>query len=207
MIEGIDVVGKEEILAFQLNQDLHIHTVFSVGDGAVVAQMTVELVAAMKHACVVGISDHFESLANRCVDEYLEHVRSFGLKAGTEVDGGEWTAQACQADVDYYIYHCRDREIDYKGAEKLLSTGKPVIIAHPLALQTNFNRLPSECYVEINNRYTWRNDWQAGYSPIVNRFRFVLGSDAHQPHWLNQNFARYVANQLGICETLIFVKD
>jgi len=35
-------------------------------------------------------------------------------------------------------------------------------------------------------------------------FSFVIDSDAHQPHWLNQNIARYVARELEITETLLF---
>jgi len=38
-------------------QDLHVHTVFSHGDGAIVPEQTVELVAAVGHARILGISD------------------------------------------------------------------------------------------------------------------------------------------------------
>jgi hypothetical protein len=69
---------------------------------------------------------------------------------------------------------------------------------------TNLDRLPPECLIEVNNRYVWRNDWRAKLGPYVNRFRFVIDSDAHQPNWLNQNVARYVARELGIKETLLF---
>jgi hypothetical protein len=40
----------------------------------------------------------------------------------------------------------------------------------------------------------------------VDRFRFVLGSDAHQPNWLSQAVARHVAVQLGVTEHLVFNK-
>ncbi|MGD9211857.1 MAG: hypothetical protein PVI90_13830, partial [Desulfobacteraceae bacterium] len=88
--------------------------------------------------------------------------------------------------------------------EKLLTTGKPVIIAHPNALRTDLNRVPPQCIIEINNRYVWRTDWKKYYSPYKDRFRFVIGSDAHQPNWLGQTVARYVAAQLGVEEYLIF---
>jgi len=50
----------------------------------------------------------------------------------------------------------------------------------------------------------WQNDWRAKLGPYIRRFRFVINSDAHQPHWLNQSVARYVARELGIQETLLF---
>ena len=83
-------------------------------------------------------------------------------------------------------------------------TGKPVIIAHPYAFNTNLDKIPHECYIEINNRYIWRFDWKSYLSDYINDFRFILSSDAHQPNWLNQNVASYVADELGIRETLIF---
>jgi len=43
--------------------------------------------------------------------------------------------------------------------------------------------------------------------PFTKRFRFVISSDAHQPHWLNQNVARYVAAELGVSETVLFKKN
>jgi histidinol phosphatase-like PHP family hydrolase len=58
--------------------------------------------------------------------------------------------------------------------------------------------------IEINNRYVWRTDWKQYYGPFKERFRFVLGSDAHQPNWLGQSIARYVAAQLGVKEHLVF---
>ncbi|HUV06184.1 MAG TPA: hypothetical protein VMX75_00555, partial [Spirochaetia bacterium] len=66
------------------------------------------------------------------------------------------------------------------------------------------DKLPQECLIEINNRYVWRYDWRERINGFRSRFRFVIGSDAHQPHWLNQNIARYVASELGIEETLLF---
>jgi hypothetical protein len=113
---------------------------------------------------------------------------------------------AVEHDFDYYIYHCwGDVEADYLAIERLLQPGKPVIIAHPYAIGTDLNRIPTDCLVEINNRYIWRTDWTNGQlTPFINTFRWVISSDAHQPHWLNQNYARQVAEQLGICETLLF---
>ena len=93
---------------------------------------------------------------------------------------------------------------NYKGVDKLLNTGKPLIIAHPLAMGTDLNKVPSECYIEINNRYIWRFDWKKELSKFVNSFKFVFSSDAHQPNCLNQNVSQYVGEQLGIKETKIF---
>jgi hypothetical protein len=101
------------------------------------------------------------------------------------------------------VYHCRNRDRDYRGAERLLATGKPLIIAHPLILETNLHRLPPQCLIEINNRYVWRSDWET-LRAFTDVFSFVIDSDAHQPHWLNQNVACYVAKELGIVETLLF---
>ena len=122
----------------------------------------------------------------------------------TEVNGHEWVSTALRADCDYRIYHCYDREADYKGLERLLADETPVIVAHPNALETNLNRLPPQTLVEINNRYVWRCDWRRFYGPFRDRFRFVIGSDAHQPNWLNQTVARYAAADLEIEETLVF---
>lgn len=187
-----------------LAQDLHVHTTWSYADGAVVREQTVELVAQVHHARVLGISDHFEHLVDSDVDAYADTVRRAGLWVGTEVNGAEWVLAALDAPVDYYIVHCYDTDADYAGLERLLGTGRPVIIAHPHALGTRLARVPTDCRVEVNNRYIWRGDWRAYYGPHVHRFRFVLSSDAHQPNWLNQTLARYVADQLGIEETLVF---
>jgi histidinol phosphatase-like PHP family hydrolase len=198
---------REDIFDFkriQVPQDLHIHTIFSAGDGAVVSQQTAEFISTLRHAKIIGISDHFEYITSRGFDKYEQHLRSLGLKVGTEVDGGDWATEAAKMNVDYFVYHCRDRDEDYKGIDCLLNTGKPLIIAHPLFLKTNLSKVPVECYVEINNRYIWRSDWKIGFTPFLNRFKFVINSDAHQPNWLNQNVARFVANQLGIKETILF---
>ena len=192
-----------EILPAPLPQDLHVHTVFSRGDGAVVPEQTVELVAGIRHARVLGISDHLEYVGDDFA-EYARTVRAHRLKLGLEVNGAEWVAAAEALPVDYYIYHCRDRAEDYRGAERLAATGRPAIIAHPQALQTDLERVSPACLIEINNRYAWREQgWQA-LAPFVQRFRFVIGSDAHQPHWLNQTAARFIARELGVRETLLF---
>jgi histidinol phosphatase-like PHP family hydrolase len=187
-----------------LQQDLHIHTTYSTSDSAVVPEQTVALIAAVRHANIIGISDHFEYLMDGNFEGYEKEIRQFGFKVGVEVDGHPWVDEAKNYDVDYYIYHCRDQNDDYRSLEKLVTTGKPVIIAHPNAFQTNLNRVPSECLVEINNRYVWRTDWKQYYAPFANQFKFVFGSDAHQPNWLSQTMAHYVAAWLGIEEHLVF---
>ena len=184
-------------------QDLHIHTVFSDRDSSVVPEQTLELVARIAHAQVIGISDHFEHFADRAYGEYVERIRSLNMLVGTEVDGAKSVDFAASLAFDYYIYHCRDTAADYLGIEGLLATGRPVIIAHPNALGTDLGRVPDACLVEINNRYVWRCDWKAFYGPYRDSFRFVISSDAHQPHWLNQSVARRVAAELGIQEQLI----
>ena len=65
-------------------QDLHIHTVFSDQDSAVVPEQTPELVAWIAHAQVVGISDHFEHFADKAYDEYVARIRSLDMLVGTE---------------------------------------------------------------------------------------------------------------------------
>jgi hypothetical protein len=187
-----------------LAQDLHIHTTWSYGDGAVVAEQSVEFVAQVGHARTVGVSDHLEYLVDGRLDAYAAALRQAGLRIGTEVNGQAWVAAAREAPVEYYVVHCYDTDADYLALERLLDTGRPVIIAHPDALGTRLDRVPPECLVEINNRYVWRGDWRTYYGPHVDRFRFVLSSDAHQPNWLNQTIARYVADKLGIRETLVF---
>lgn len=187
-----------------LQQDLHIHTTFSTSDNAVVPEQTLSLIAAVKHAAIVGISDHFECLLNGSFEDYEKEVRQVGLKVGVEVDGHPWVDEAANYDVDYYIFHCRDQKADYRAIEKLLATGKPIIIAHPNVLHTNLNRVPAECLIEINNRYIWRSDWKQYYGPFTNRFRFVIGSDAHQPNWLSHAIAHHAAAQLDIAEHLVF---
>ncbi len=186
----------------KLPQDLHIHTTFSRHDGAVAPEQTVQLVAAIAHARVMGISDHLESIVDD-FPTYAEAVRSHGFRVGTEVNGADWVGEAEAVEAQYYVYHCRNREKDYRGTERLLATGKPLIIAHPLILETDLNRVPPQCLIEINNRYVWRSNWET-LRPFTEMFSFVIDSDAHQPHWLNQNIARYVARELEITETLLF---
>lgn len=186
------------------SQDLHIHTVFSTGDSAIVKQQTIDLIAFVRHAQIIGISDHFEYIDGDLFDIYRKTVLARGLKLGTEVAGGEYAKEAAAYPFEYYIYHCPDERKHYRGFEKLLETGKPAVIAHPMAMGTDFRKLPEDCLVEINNRYIWRGDWRKEYTPFLQKFRFILSSDAHQPNWLNQNVARYVAAELGVTETLLF---
>jgi hypothetical protein len=188
---------------YQIPQDLHIHTVFSKYDSAVVPEQTPELIARIRHAKVTGISDHFEHFIDR-FDEYTSTLKQYGFHIGTEVDGSGYVQEASQYNFAYYIYHCRNHRTEYNGVEKLLLTGKPVIVAHPMALETDLHKLPPSCYVEINNRYIWKDDWRNKIGPFANKFRFVIGSDAHQPSWLNQHVARYVARELKIKEHILF---
>ncbi len=188
-----------------LPQDLHIHTTFSSGDSAIVQEQTIELVADLKHAKSIGISDHLECLIeDNTFDEYEKKARKYNFHPGIEVNGYQWINIAEKLNVEYYIYHCCNINQDYSGIDILLSTGKPTIIAHPHALETNLDRVPKEAIIEINNRYIWRCNWRKEYQRYVDRFKFVINSDAHQPHWLNQNIARFVANELGIKEHLVF---
>jgi len=186
-----------------LPQDLHIHTTWSHGDSAVVPEQTIELIAALGHARIVGISDHFEYVVEHFVD-YETAVRNAGLRLGIEVDGHPWVDAALAVDCDYRIFHCYDRAADYRALERLLASAAPVIVAHPNALDTDLRRVPPGCLVEINNRYVWRCDWWGFYGPHVGRFEFVIGSDAHQPNWLGQSVARHVAAELGVRERLLF---
>lgn len=188
----------------QLKQDLHMHTIFSTGDGAIIPQQTVELIAAIKHAEIIGISDHFDYLAGPVFTSYQQAVQKHGFVLGTEIDGHSWINEALQYPFEYYVYHCYNTAADYKGAEKLLATGKPLIIAHPQALDTDLKKVPSQALIEINNRYIFRFDWRSYYAPFLKQFRFILSSDAHQPHWLNHVVAEYVARELGVENTIIF---
>lgn len=186
-----------------LPQDLHMHTTYSQYDGSVVDEQTPELIQRVGHAQTIGISDHFEHFVDTHYDEYVAHLTRLGIFVGTEVDGAMSANFAARLVFDYYIYHCRDTAADYRGIETLLATGRPVIIAHPNALDTDLTRVPPEALVEINNRYVWRCDWMEFYGPHVERFRFVINSDAHQPLWLGQSVARRAAKELGIAETLL----
>jgi hypothetical protein len=185
-------------------QDLHIHTTWSTGDDAVVPEQTIGLIARLGHAEVIGISDHLELIGEDSFEDYRREVQAAGLRVGMEVNGARWVGEAATLPCDYRIYHCFDRAADYRGLDRLLETGVPVIVAHPNALDTDLDRVPPECLIEINNRYVWRCDWKRFYGPFVDRFQFVIGSDAHQPNWLNQTVARYVAAELGIKEKLLF---
>lgn len=187
----------------RLPQDLHIHTTYSQYDCSIVPEQSAKLIARVRHAEIVGISDHFEHFADGLYDDYVHELRGLHLLVGTEVDGAGSVDFAASLRFDYYIYHCYDRDADYRAVEKLLATGSPVIIAHPNALDTDLGRVPPECLVEINNRYVWRCDWMQFYGPHRQRFRFVINSDAHQPLWLGQSVARWAAMELGVTETLI----
>ncbi len=157
-------------------QDLHVHTVFSDRDSSVLPEQTPELIAWIAHAQVIGISDHFEHFAHKNYEEYVERIRALNMLVGTEIDGVASVDFAANLAFDYYIYHCRNVAADYRGIERLLTTGRPVIIAHPNALDTDLNRVPEAYLVEINNRYVWHCDWAAFYGPHVGRFRFVISS-------------------------------
>ena len=187
-----------------LPQDLHIHTTYSSGDRAVVPSQTVGLVSAVGHAQSTGISDHVEFLVDSAFDEYRKEVEKAGFHLGAEINKVENVDYALSLPLEYRVFHCYDEDRCYKAAEKMVESGKPLIIAHPMAVGTNLGKIPEGCYVEINNRYVWKDDWKTYFTPWLERFKFVFSSDAHQPHWLNQNVARYVGKELGIEETLIF---
>lgn len=192
---------------YKVPQDLHIHTTFSTIDSKVVPEQTIEMVDFAKHAEIVGISDHFEHFMPHRYHEYYKKVKSFNFLVGTEVNGHQSVPMAIEYEFDYYIYHCWGNEDkDYIALHDLISTGKSVIVAHPYATKTDLNRIPDNCYVEINNRYIWLFDWKKMITPFKSKFKWVIGSDAHQPNWLNQNIARRVAEELGIKETILFPK-
>jgi histidinol phosphatase-like PHP family hydrolase len=188
-------------------QDLHIHTIFSSADSSVVPEQTVELISRVRHADTIGISDHIESIPENSFPDYEAAVRGYGFRLGAEIGGPLSVDYALSLPLDYFVYHCHDDKESYRGAEKLVSSERPLIIAHPLYLGTDFSRIAPECFVEINNRYIWRTDWLAGLSQWTDRFPFVISSDAHQPNWLSQSVARYVASELGVRETLLFTGE
>jgi hypothetical protein len=195
------------MLLQKVPQDLHIHTIFSVNDGAVVPQQNLDTIAFARHAEIVGISDHFEYFMPDRYGEYYETVKSYNFRVGVEVDGHKSVPLAINFEFDYYIYHCWGKEeSDYRALKDLIRTGTPVIITHPYAIGTDLNRIPDSCYVEINNRYIWRCNWRKELTPFKDKFRWVISSDAHQPNWLNQNLARRVAEELRIEETILFEK-
>ena len=105
----------------------------------------------------MGISDHFEHFADKAYEEYVGRIRSLDMLVGTEVDGAASVDFAISFAFDYYIYHCRNIAADYRGIERLLSTGQPMIIAHPNVLDTDLDLVPDTCLVEINNRYVWHS--------------------------------------------------
>jgi histidinol phosphatase-like PHP family hydrolase len=185
-------------------QDLHIHTKFSTGDSSIVPQQTPELIASVGHAEAVGISDHIEYLYDSIFYTYTDAVRKQGFRLGAEIVQEADVDYALSLPLDYRVFHCYDEEKCYRAAERMVDSGVPLIIAHPMALGTDLSRIPRDCIVEINNRYVWRGDWKTFFTPWLNRFDFVFSSDAHQPHWLNQNVARHVGASLGIQETLLF---
>lgn len=187
-----------------IKQDLHIHTVFSTGDSSIEPQQTVEFIAELNHAEIRGISDHFEYLTGPVFDIYRDKVYSYNFWCGCEVNDSRDAEEAVDYPYDYYIYHCRDKESEYRGAEMLLDTGKPVICSHPMAMGADLNKVPTGCLLEINNRYVWKNDYMSYFTPHLHRFDFTIGSDAHKPNWLNQFVARKAAEKLGIEETLLF---
>lgn len=189
----------------QVPQDLHIHSVYSKSDSSIVPEQTIPLIARFRHAVIQGVSDHLECFdTEKEFEDYLIELRDHRLLPGIEVNGAGSVPEALRRDVEYYIYHCRDLAEDYQGAEKLLESDKPVIIAHPCVFSAQLSRVPDECYIEINNRYVWKKDWKSFYSPFRRIKKFVFGSDAHQPNWLNQNIARQVGKELGIEESILF---
>lgn len=185
-------------------QDIHVHTTWSTGDSAVVPEQTVALLMEIGHAEIRGISDHFDYLTGTRFEAYETELTASGFHVGTEVNGHTWVEEALEYPFEYYIYHCRDSKKDYRGAGRLLSAGKPVIIAHPFTLGTDIDRIPLECYIEINNRYIWRHDWKSLLRPYAAERKFIISSDAHQPNWLNQTVARYAADTMGIREEILF---
>lgn len=185
-------------------QDLHIHTIYSTGDSSVEPQQTIPFIAELNHAEIRGISDHFEYLKSPVFKKYREETQAYGFWCGCEVNDSRDAREAVAYPFDYYIYHCRDKTSEYRGAESLLKTGKPVIVSHPMAMGADLNKVPTDCFLEINNRYVWKNDYMAYFTPHLHRFRFTIGSDAHKPNWLNQFVARYAAEKLGIEESVLF---
>ena len=186
-----------------IEQDLHIHTTYSYGDSAVVPQQTAELIKSLDHARITGISDHYEYLPE-VFGKYRKEVHGNGFWCGCEINLSGDVPGAVELPFDYYIYHCRNEASEYRGAEKLLESGRPVIISHPMAIGAELGKVPTGCYIEINNRYVYKADYMEYYTPHLKRFRFVLGSDAHQPNWLNHTVCRYASDRLGIEPAMIF---
>ena len=189
-----------------LPQDLHIHTVFSTGDSAVMPQQTPEFVASVNHAQVRGISDHIEYIDETIFPSYEKRLRSLGFHVGMEIVQYEDVEYSLELPLEYRVIHCYNEDRYYKAAERMVETGVPLIIAHPMAVDTNLSKVPTGAYIEISNRYVWRKDWASFFPPHQDRFQFVFSSDAHQPHWLNQVIARQVGETLGIQESILFEK-
>lgn len=188
-------------------QDLHIHSTYSTGDTAVAPQQTLKFIAKLEHAEIRGISDHFEYIAeDKVFDVYRKEAHSLGFYCGCEVNDSNDAEKAVDFPFDYYIYHCRNQDSEYKGAEGLLKTGKPVIISHPMAMGADLNKVPTDCYIEVNNRYVWQRDYMAYYATHLKRFRFLCGSDAHKPNWLNHLVAAHAMEEMGLNNILIFEK-
>jgi histidinol phosphatase-like PHP family hydrolase len=187
---------------YPIKQDLHIHTTYSPGDSAVEPQQTLDLIKEVSHSEIIGISDHFELIPDHEI--YRNDVHAHQFWCGCEINLSDHVPHALELPFDYYIFHCRDRASEYRGAEKLLESGKPVIISHPMMIGADLNKVPTGCYIEVNNRYVWKADYMTFYAPHLSRFKFVLGSDAHQPNWLNHMICRHAADKMGIKETLLF---
>lgn len=189
----------------RLKQDLHIHTIFSQDDSSVIKEQTLEMISFANHAEIVGISDHFEMFMPEMYEEYCDKLREFNFHIGTEVNGHASVDMAMEYDFEYYIYHCWGHvDKDYQGLEKLQSSGKPIIVAHPYAIGTDLGKIPQNSIVEINNRYIWRFNWKKLLLPYISKFNWIFSSDAHQPNWLNQQIARNVGKELKIQETILF---
>lgn len=133
----------------KLIQDLHIHTIFSSEECC--PEQTLEMINEVRHADIIGISDHFEQIQD--VETYFTEVKRFHFHVGTEIDGTRMLEKAVEFPFEYFFYHCRDHENDYNGIDKLLKTGKPVIISHPNIFNTDPLKIPKECFVEINNSH------------------------------------------------------
>ena len=189
-----------------IKQDLHIHTTYSAEDSAIVPQQTLDLIKAVSHSEIIGISDHFDEKWSTDFEIYSNDVHGHGFYCGCEINLSHEVTLALELPFDYFIFHCRNKDSEYKAAEKLLKSGKPVIISHPMAIGADLNKVPTGCFIEVNNRYVWKEDYMTFYTPHLNRFKFVLGSDAHQPNWLNHMICQHAADQLGIEETMIFDK-
>jgi hypothetical protein len=80
-------------------QDLHIHTTWSTGDGAIVPQQTIGLIARLPYARVAGISDHLELIGEDRFEDYRREVAGAGLRVGMEVNGHEWVRVATKCAI------------------------------------------------------------------------------------------------------------